>query len=383
MDQGFDEFFGFTDAVHAWEKFPEELWDGRELKPVSGYADDLFTDHADRLPRAAPGRAVLPVRPLHRHATSTSRPPPTRSRCTGASSPRPTRPSRSTRPTRRWSRGSTGTSAGSLAALDELGPGRRDAGRLHQRPRRDLRAGQPGDQRLPRQQPAVPRPEADALGRGHPRPGRRPLAGHVPAGPSRTRSCQMTDLFPTFLAAAGAAPDPAWHVDGANLLPIWTRPGAGPPERTLFWEWRSEGGEPARRDARRDSSWSSPAAAGPSCSTSRPTPPSAANVDRRAPRAGRTAATPNSRRGWPPSAPTDGTRGPPLGGSIRRAVLQRTRSREGPRVTTHLPLDRAGRVHGGGRRAGGRAGRGAREAEGRARPVATRRACTWGGGSPT
>ncbi len=46
MDQGFDEFFGFTDAVHALEKFPNELWDGRAMRPVSGYADDLFTDRA-------------------------------------------------------------------------------------------------------------------------------------------------------------------------------------------------------------------------------------------------------------------------------------------------------------------------------------------------
>ena len=45
-DQGFDEFFGFTDAKHAWEQFPKELWHGRELKPVSGYANDLFTDRA-------------------------------------------------------------------------------------------------------------------------------------------------------------------------------------------------------------------------------------------------------------------------------------------------------------------------------------------------
>src|SRR4029079_18461174 len=46
MDQGFDEFFGFTDAVHAWEKFPKELWDGRERKPISGHSDDLFADRA-------------------------------------------------------------------------------------------------------------------------------------------------------------------------------------------------------------------------------------------------------------------------------------------------------------------------------------------------
>src|SRR4051812_25361971 len=46
MDQGFDEFFGFTDAVHAWQKFPTQLWDGREMKPSEGYADPLFTNHA-------------------------------------------------------------------------------------------------------------------------------------------------------------------------------------------------------------------------------------------------------------------------------------------------------------------------------------------------
>jgi arylsulfatase A-like enzyme len=46
MDQGFDEFFGFTDAKHAWQKFPKELVDGRELKSISGYSDTLFTNRA-------------------------------------------------------------------------------------------------------------------------------------------------------------------------------------------------------------------------------------------------------------------------------------------------------------------------------------------------
>jgi len=40
MDQGFDEFFGYTDAVHAWEKFPTKLWNGRQQVPVSGYIDE-------------------------------------------------------------------------------------------------------------------------------------------------------------------------------------------------------------------------------------------------------------------------------------------------------------------------------------------------------
>ena len=29
LEQGFDEFFGYTDAKHAWEKFPKKIWDGR------------------------------------------------------------------------------------------------------------------------------------------------------------------------------------------------------------------------------------------------------------------------------------------------------------------------------------------------------------------
>ena len=51
----------------------------------------------------------------------------------------------------------------------------------------------------------------------------------------------MNDLFPTFLAAAGIEVDPAWKVDGANVLDV-LRGKAKSPDRTLFWEWR-EGGD--------------------------------------------------------------------------------------------------------------------------------------------
>ncbi|MGH9844225.1 MAG: sulfatase-like hydrolase/transferase [Blastocatellia bacterium] len=46
LDQGFDEFCGYTDAGHAWEHFPRQLWFGRELKPVTGYAATLLTDRS-------------------------------------------------------------------------------------------------------------------------------------------------------------------------------------------------------------------------------------------------------------------------------------------------------------------------------------------------
>ena len=50
----------------------------------------------------------------------------------------------------------------------------------------------------------------------------------------------MTDLFPSLLAAVGGVPDPAWKVDGANVLSVWEG-ASNAPERTLFWEWRQEG----------------------------------------------------------------------------------------------------------------------------------------------
>jgi arylsulfatase A-like enzyme len=50
----------------------------------------------------------------------------------------------------------------------------------------------------------------------------------------------MMDLMPTFLAMAGSKPEPALRVDGLNLLPVWMGKDKAP-ERTLFWEWRTEG----------------------------------------------------------------------------------------------------------------------------------------------
>jgi arylsulfatase A-like enzyme len=64
--------------------------------------------------------------------------------------------------------------------------------------------------------------------------------GHVPAGKTSHDVMIMTDLFPTLLAAAGSKPDPTWKVDGLDVLPAWLGQGTIP-ERTLFWEWRSEG----------------------------------------------------------------------------------------------------------------------------------------------
>jgi arylsulfatase A-like enzyme len=64
--------------------------------------------------------------------------------------------------------------------------------------------------------------------------------GHVPAGQTSEELVHNIDVLPTFLAAAGGTPDAAWKVDGADMLPVWEGKAKGP-DRTLFWEWRTEG----------------------------------------------------------------------------------------------------------------------------------------------
>ena len=64
--------------------------------------------------------------------------------------------------------------------------------------------------------------------------------GTIPAASVSEGVIELTDLLPTFVAAAGGGTEPTSGVDGLNLLPFWT--GKAPaPDRTLFWEWRSEG----------------------------------------------------------------------------------------------------------------------------------------------
>ena len=64
--------------------------------------------------------------------------------------------------------------------------------------------------------------------------------GTIPEGVVAQEVVQLTDLLPTFVAAGGGHVDPAWHADGINQLAVWTG-NAVATDRTLFWEWQSEG----------------------------------------------------------------------------------------------------------------------------------------------
>ena len=238
LDHGFDRFFGFTDATHAWEKYPTELWDGREKKPVTGYADDLFTDRAVALiaeKRAKPFFLYLPLISTHFNIEA---PPEEVALHVGKfSGDDPKRPIRATyaamvtRMDRQVGR--------VLEALNKAGLANDTIVVFTSDHGATFETGNQG---------ASVQLDSNAPFRGGKRTlweggVRVPFAvrwpGHIAAGSVTDEVQQMIDLSPTFLKAA-AVTTPAINSDGIDLLPLWTQ-GTPLPERTLFWEWRSEG----------------------------------------------------------------------------------------------------------------------------------------------
>ncbi|MBM3880695.1 MAG: sulfatase [Verrucomicrobia bacterium] len=61
--------------------------------------------------------------------------------------------------------------------------------------------------------------------------------GHLPAGKVYEAPIIQLDILPTSLAAAGVAVDPAWGLDGVNLLPFLTGQAAGRPHPALYWRF--------------------------------------------------------------------------------------------------------------------------------------------------
>ena len=62
--------------------------------------------------------------------------------------------------------------------------------------------------------------------------------GHIPEGRTTDQVAISMDWLPTFLAAAGRSADPAYPLDGMNLLPQLTQ-GAAPVSRKLFWRYKA------------------------------------------------------------------------------------------------------------------------------------------------
>ena len=240
MDQGFEEFFGFTDAKHAWEQFPEELYEGRERRPVSGYANDLFTDRAvDYLKRHKDGPFFLYLPYIATHFYIEAPADEIELHKGKFSEVDPSKPLNATyaamvtRLDRNVGR--------VLTALDDLKLADDTIVIFTSDHGATFESGNQGTSNaLDSNRPF--RGQKRTLWEGGVRvPGVVRWPGHVPSGVVSDEVIQMTDLFPTLLAAVGSKPDPAWKVDGLDVLPAWLGRGHVP-ERTLFWEWRNEGG---------------------------------------------------------------------------------------------------------------------------------------------
>jgi len=59
--------------------------------------------------------------------------------------------------------------------------------------------------------------------------------GKLPSGKVEDRAVIQLDVMPTCVAAAGGAVEPAWKLDGVNLLPFLTGANREHPHQTLCW----------------------------------------------------------------------------------------------------------------------------------------------------
>ena len=239
MDQGFDEFFGFTNARHAHQKFPNELFDGREKKPSKGYADALFTDRAVDfigrkkdapfflyLPYTAPHSAVeAPEEDLAEH----------KGKFKEKDEAKPFNTAYAAMLTR------LDKEVGRvMKALTDAGVADNtmlvfssDHGATFEVLQRGAAVYHDSNRPF--------RGQKRTLWEGGTRvPTFVRWPGKVPASKISDDVLAMIDLMPTFCAATGTEVPSELKLDGRNVLDVLRGSGTVP-QRTLFWEWR-EGG---------------------------------------------------------------------------------------------------------------------------------------------
>jgi arylsulfatase A-like enzyme len=239
MDHGFDEFFGFDDATEAHQHYPKELWDGRDKKPVSGYANILFTDHAiDFLKRRKdrPFFLYLPYTLTHfRIEAPEEDVAPFKGKFKEKKPEEPLNATYAAMVTR------LDKEIGRvLATLDDLKLTDNTLVLFTSDHGATFEAGNKGTSAYHKSNGPF-RGQKRTLWEGGVRvPAIVRWPGQVPAGKTSGEIVHMTDVFPSVLAAVGSQPQAEWKVDGQNLLDVWRGTAKSPP-RTLFWEWRVEG----------------------------------------------------------------------------------------------------------------------------------------------
>jgi len=239
LDQGFDQTFGYLDARHAWEHFPKTFWRGRNEEPVEGYSSDLLADEASKFIRANRERPFFLYVPFIEPHFYVEAPEENLAKYRGKFPEKD--PSKPYNAHYAAMIERLDASIGRLMrVLDETGQAANTLVVFSSDNGATFESGNQGASYFhDSNQPF--RGQKRSLEEGGIRvPGLVRWPGRVPAGRRFDQPVHMTDVMPTFLAAAGGRPDPAWRVDGTNLIDVWT--GKSPaPERTLFWEFNVEG----------------------------------------------------------------------------------------------------------------------------------------------
>ena len=238
LDQGFDQTYGYLDAKHAWEHFPTRFFRGREEVPVSGYSADILADTATQFfrdHRVDPFYVQLSFIEPHFLIEA---PPEDVALYQGKFREKNPAEPYNARYAAMIHRLDTAIGR-VLKALDDNGLADNTVVVFTSDNGATFEVGNRGaswyhDSNRPY------RGQKRSLEEGGIRvPGIVRWPGQVPAGAVADYPVHMTDVMPSLLAAAGVTPDPAWKLDGRNMLEVW-RGKSPPPDRTLFWEFNTE-----------------------------------------------------------------------------------------------------------------------------------------------
>ncbi len=239
LDQGFDQTYGYGDAREAWEHFPKKFWRGRTQEDVSGYSCDLLVEEGAKFVNANKSNPFFLYLPFIEPHFWVESPEENLKKYRGKFAEKD--PAKPVNAHYAAMIERLDAAIGRIVkTIDDAGlrdntlivfssdngatfeertygaPAFHDSNRPFRGQKRSLEEGgirMPSFVRWP---------------------------GKVLAGKRSDAVIHMTDVMPSFLAAAGVTPDPSWKVDGANMLDVW-RGVSPPPDRTVFWEFTVEG----------------------------------------------------------------------------------------------------------------------------------------------
>jgi arylsulfatase A-like enzyme len=239
LDHGFDEFAGYLNDIEAWEHFPKSMWFGRESRPVHGFSADLISGYGvDFVTRHRNEPFFLYLAFIEPHLKLEAPPADVAGLRDKIQEYDPQHPYNATYAAMITRLDAAvgrfldalkaqGLDGDTIVVLTSDNGATFESGNLGAAA--DLDSNRPfrGGKR-------------SVLEGGSHMPAAIRWPGRIPAGRVSDAVLSQIDILPTFMAAAGAEPDPAWKVDGADELAVWEGK-ASPAARTLFWEYRNEG----------------------------------------------------------------------------------------------------------------------------------------------